>query len=68
MYELAAVTGIDECTVRFQGTAWARTRLSSRPEGAGINITSILADYSQSYGGADQTRCFGGAARANADG
>ena len=52
--EVVAVDDIVESMVRFQGTAWARRRLPSMPEGAGVQIPFTLSDYNQSYGGVDR--------------
>ena len=53
-HEVAAVMVIDEPTLRFQGTAWARRRLPLMPEGTGINMSSIISDYNHFLGGVDQ--------------
>ena len=52
-HEVAAVMVIDEPTLRFQDTAWARRRLPLMPEGTGINISSIISDYNHFLGGVD---------------
>ena len=45
------VVDIDESTVRFQRTAWARRRLKLIPEGNGINISPTLSVYNSFLGG-----------------
>lgn len=52
-FQMPAVMAIDESTLRFQGTAWQRRGLPSKPEGTGVQISSILYDYNTSYGGVD---------------
>ena len=46
--------GIDECTKRFEGSAWATRRLPLAPERDGINMPFTIAHYNQSYGGIDR--------------
>ena len=45
---------MDEHTMRFPKTAWARRRLPLMTEVIGIEISSILSDCNHSLGGTDQ--------------
>ena len=57
-YEATAVVpslmGVDELTVRWQGTARVLRRLPFKPVGAGVEIYSILSSYNSSLGGVDR--------------
>ena len=48
--EVVTVVDIDESTVRFQRTAWARRRLNLTPEGTGINISPTPSVYNSFLG------------------
>ena len=49
-----SIMTMDESIMRCQGTPRARQRLVRKPEGAGIETSSIISYYNSSFAGVDR--------------